>query len=86
MRALRRRRSRATTAAVTGPAIERGLELLSCPKVLKVLDIGPVGSFLLEEIVDPAGHQLQMFQPALWHGSRFAESSDGVGAEIVECV
>ncbi|KRQ12634.1 hypothetical protein AOQ71_15920 [Bradyrhizobium manausense] len=86
MRALRRRRSRATAGAVTWLAIERGLELLSCAKVLKVLDIGAVGSLLLEEIVDSAGHQLQMLHLAPRHRSRFAESSDGVGAEVIECV
>lgn len=72
--------------AVTWPAIERGLELLGCAKVLKVLDIGAVGSLLLEEIVNPAGHQLQMLHLAPRHGSRFAESPDGVGAEVIECV
>jgi hypothetical protein len=80
------RRNKATAGVVTWPSIERALELLGRAKVVKMLNIGTVGSFLLEEIVDPAGHQLQVLHPAPRHGSRFAESSDGVGAEIVECV
>ncbi|SPP92775.1 protein of unknown function [Bradyrhizobium vignae] len=55
-------------------------------EVLKVMDIGTVGSLPLEEIVDPIGHQLQMLHAAPRHGSRFAESSHRVGSEVIECV
>ncbi len=81
---MRRRRSTATARAVTRPTVESTLKLLSCAKVLKMLDIGTVGSLLLKEIVDPAGHQLQMFHLAARHGSGLAKGSNGVGAEVIE--
>ena len=75
-----------TTRAVIWPAIERALELLSCAKIVEVLRVRAESRLLLEEVIDPADHKLQVLHPAFRHRSRLAKSSDGVGAEIVERV
>src|SRR4051812_43250402 len=60
------RRSKASLRdrAVIGPTLERFLKLLRCPEVLKVLRVRGIGGLFLEEIVDSAGRQLQMLDPA----------------------
>jgi len=81
-----RRRSKATARAVTWAAIERALELLSCAKILEVLRVRAESRLLLEEVIDPADHKLQVLHPALRHRPRLTKSSDSVGTEIVERV
>jgi hypothetical protein len=54
--------------------IERGLEFLRRPEVLKVPRVRAISGLFLEEIVNPIGHELQMLHPALRHRSGFAKS------------
>jgi hypothetical protein len=51
-----------------------------------VLRVRAVGGLLFEEIIDPAGHKLQMLHSALRHRSSSAKSSDGIGTEVVKSV
>jgi hypothetical protein len=85
---LRPRRVKATLNSRTDirPTVERSLKLLRCAEVLEVLRVRAISGFFLEQIIDAAGHQLQMLHPAMRHRSRLAKSSDGVGPEVVKCV
>jgi hypothetical protein len=75
--ALLPRRSRSFAAGVV--RLQRLLQLLRCPNIIAMMEIGAVCRLLRQEVIDSPDNSLEVPDPSERHRSSLAKGSDGVG-------